>query len=90
MNTDTCTLLSSTILLTVFSYPCCELSTFYELVFVQIPLHFSNSFKSAVMSDNDSLPPDNALRMEDIDLPMKLDSSQAADILPLGGSNYAS
>jgi len=42
------------------------------------------------MSDNDSLPPDNALRMDDIDLPMKLDNSQSAGISPLDGSNYAS
>jgi len=47
-------------------------------------------FTSAVMSDDDSLPPDNALRMDDIDLPMKLDNSQSASIPPLDGSNYAS
>jgi len=42
------------------------------------------------MSDDDSLPPDNTLRMDDIDLPMKLDNSQSAGIPPLDGSNYAS
>ena len=40
------TLLSSTILLTVFSYPLCELSTFYELVFsYKLPSIFSTRFR---------------------------------------------
>jgi len=42
------------------------------------------------MSDNDSLPFDNTLQMEDIDLPTKLDHSQSASIPPLDGSNYGS
>jgi len=42
------------------------------------------------MFDDDSSSPYNTLRMEDIDLPTKLDSSQSAGIPPLDGSNYAS